>query len=86
MGSVHELSITRQASLVGISRGSVYYLPQAGSDADLALMGRIDELDLEHRCLGARMSRDQLRRARVQVGTRHIGTLMQRMDISALAP
>ena len=42
----HKLSITRQASLLNISRGTVYYLPQPVSPADLALMRRIDELPL----------------------------------------
>ena len=44
----HALPITRQASLLGMSRGSVYYLPRATSEADLELMRRIDELHLEH--------------------------------------
>ena len=30
----HALPITRQAALVGISRGSVYYVPQPVSEAD----------------------------------------------------
>jgi len=38
----HALSISRQAQLAGISRGSVYYLPKPVSAADLALMRRID--------------------------------------------
>ena len=40
----HELGVGRQAKALGISRGSVYYLPRPTSDADLALMRRIDEL------------------------------------------
>jgi putative transposase len=40
----HALPIARQAELVGISRGTVYYHPEPISDADLALMRRIDEL------------------------------------------
>ena len=44
----HQLSITRQAELLNISRGTMYYLPQPVSPADLALMRRIDELHLEH--------------------------------------
>ena len=44
----HALPITRQASLLGISRGSVYYLPRRLGAADLVLMRRIDELHLEH--------------------------------------
>ena len=56
----HRLSVTRQASLLGLSRGSVYYLPQPASAADLALMRRLDELHLEHPFMGARMLRRQL--------------------------
>lgn len=82
----HKLSITRQASLLNISRGSVYYLPQPVSPADLALMRRIDELHLEHPFMGARMLRDQLNRQGLAVGRRHVRTLMLRMGIDALAP
>ncbi len=42
----HELSVTRQAELLGISRASVYYLPRPVSDADLELMRRLDALHL----------------------------------------
>jgi putative transposase len=82
----HALSITRQAQLLGISRGAVYYLPRAVSAADLALMRRIDALHLEHPFMGARMLRDQLQREGLRAGRRHIGTLMRRMGIAALAP
>jgi putative transposase len=82
----HKLSITRQARLLNISRGSVYYLPQPVSPADLALMRRIDELHLEHPFMGARMLRDQLNRQGIAVGRRHVRTLMLRMGIDALAP
>ena len=80
----HELPLKRQAELVGISRGSVYYHPEPISEADLALMRRLDELHLEHPFAGARMLRDMLRRAGQEVGRRHIGTLMRRMGIEAL--
>jgi len=82
----HALPITRQASLLGMSRGSVYYLPRPTSAADLALMRRIDELHLDYPFMGARMLRRQLQRDGVAVGRRHIATLMQRMGIEALAP
>jgi putative transposase len=82
----HALPITRQAELLGISRGAVYYLPRPTSQADEALMRRIDELHLEYPFMGARMLRRQLAREGVHVGRRHIGTLMQRMGIEALAP
>ena len=82
----HELSITRQAKLLNISRGTVYYLPQPVSLADLALMRKIDELHLEHPFMGARMLRDHLARHGIHAGRRHIRTLMYRMGIEALAP
>lgn len=51
----HELSVSRQAKILGISRGSVYYLPQPASVVDLALMRRIDELHLDYPFAGSRM-------------------------------
>ncbi len=36
-----KLSVSRQALVLGISRGSVYYQPRPVSDADLKLMHRI---------------------------------------------
>lgn len=82
----HDLSITRQAQLMNISRGSVYYLPKATSSADLAIMRRIDELHLEHPFMGARMLCRQLKRERIDIGRRHVATLMSRMGIQALCP
>lgn len=64
----HELSIKRQAELLGIARGSAYYVPRPVSDAAQALMRRIDALHLEHPFAGARMLRELLRREGVEVG------------------
>ena len=80
----HDLPVKRQAELVGISRGSVYYLPKPVSAADLALMRVIDELHLEHPFAGARMLRDMLRARGLEVGRKHVATLMRRMGIEAL--
>ena len=82
----HKLSITRQATLLKLSRSTAYYLPKPVGPTDLALMRRIDELHLEHPFMGARMLRDQLSREGLHVGRRHIRTLMLRMGIEALAP
>jgi len=60
--------------LVGISRSSVYYQPKSVNVADLALMRCIDELHLEHPFMGARMLQDQLNRAGLAVGRKHVGT------------
>jgi putative transposase len=80
----HALSISRQAQLAGISRGSAYYLPKPVSATDLALMCRIDALHLEHPFMGARMLRDQLNLEGLDVGRKHVGTLMKRMGVEAL--
>jgi putative transposase len=44
MNSTHALSISRQAQLAGLSRGSVYDVPMSVSAADLALIRRLDAL------------------------------------------
>ena len=44
----NKLPVFRQAKLLQISRGTVYYLPRPTSPTDLALMRRIDELHHEH--------------------------------------
>jgi putative transposase len=80
----HELPVRRQAALVGISRASVYYLPQPVSAADLELMRRIDRLHLHHPFMGARMLRDMLNREGAAVGRKHVASLMRRMGIEPL--
>src|SRR5436305_15352872 len=56
----HDLSITKQAEALRISRGSVYYLPRPVPEADLALMQRLDRLHLEYPFAGSRMFRGLL--------------------------
>jgi putative transposase len=80
----HGLSIAKQAQALGISRGSVYYSPRAASPADLAIMRRMDELPLDFPFAGSRMLRDLLNREGIEVGRRHVATLMKRMGITAL--
>ena len=80
----HKLSLTQQAALLGISRGSVYYEPVPVSAEDLALMRRIDELHLEFPFAGSRMLRGLLAAEGSKIGRRHIATLMRRMGIEAI--
>ena len=80
----HQLSLTKQATALGISRGSVYYLQRPSSDRDQALMKRIDRLHLESPFAGARMLRDMLNLEGLKVGRRHVRTLMRKMGIEAL--
>jgi putative transposase len=80
----HKLSLTQQAALLGISRGSVYYEPVLVSAEDLALMRRIDELHLEFPFAGSRMLRGLLAAEGSKIGRRHVATLMRRMGIEAI--
>ena len=80
----HDLPVARQAHELGISRGSVYYLPRPVSVGDLALMRRIDELHLEFPFAGSRMLRDLLAGEGIKVGRLHVATLMKRMAIEAI--
>jgi putative transposase len=80
----HVLPISRQAKVLNISRGTVYYQPRPVSPKDLRVMRRIDELHLERPFAGARMLRDFLDREGIAVGRRHVATLMKRMGIEAI--
>jgi len=80
----HDLPIVRQAQVLGISRGSVYYLPRPVSPADLAIMRRIDELHLDYPFAGSRMLRDLLCGEGIAIGREHVVTLMRRMGIEAI--
>jgi putative transposase len=80
----HDLSITRQAEIVGISRGSVYYLPRPVPASDLEIMRRLDRLHLEFPFAGSRMLRGLLAAEGCKTGRRHVKTLMERMGIEAL--
>ena len=57
----HDLALTRQAEILRLSRGSLYYEPCPVSAADLAIMRRIDQLHLDYPFAGSRMLRDLLR-------------------------
>jgi len=70
----HGLPVARQAELLNVRRGSVYRLPKSVSEADLALMRRIDALHLEYPFAGARMLRDLLRQEGFRVGRKQEST------------
>ena len=79
-----QMTVKRQAALLGLSRASVYYRPRPVSEPDLRLMRRLDELHMEAPFYGARKLAAQLRREGHEVGRKHVGTLMQHMGIAAL--
>ena len=80
----HKLPVSRQVVLLELSRSSVYYRKMPVSESALSLMHRIDRLHLEYPFAGSRMLRSLLKLAGINVGRRHIRTLMKKMDIAAL--
>lgn len=77
-----QLPIGRQ--LLGMSRGSVYYLPKPVSARNLEVMRRLDELHLKHPFMGARQLRNQLNRQGFPIGRKRVKTLMTKMGIEAV--
>jgi len=80
----HDLPIQKQAEVLEISRSTVYYQPRPVSETDLWLMRRIDELHLNYPFAGSRMLRDLLWQQGLEVGRRHVRTLMRRMGVEAI--
>jgi putative transposase len=80
----HELPLTRQAALLKLSRGSLYYTARPVTPADLAVMRRIDELHLDDPFAGSRMLRDLLRGEGVVIGRDRVVSMMRRMRIEAI--
>lgn len=80
----HDLSLGRQAELLGLSRSTLYYEPQPVPAAELAIMRRIDALHLDYPFAGSRMLRDLLRGEGVAIGRELVATMMRRMGIEAI--
>ena len=84
IGREHGLPVSKQASILNISRGSVYYTPRPVSGRDLRLMRRIDELHMDYPFAGSRMMQGFLNQEGFGVGRKHTATLMRKMGIEAL--
>jgi putative transposase len=80
------LPVTRQATLLDLSRSSVYYEPVGISERDLALMAAIDEIHLALPFYGSLRIRGELLDRGFSVGREHVATLMRRMGIEPLFP
>src|SRR5258705_12561218 len=80
----HDLPITKQAQVLRISRGSVYYLPRSVSATDLEVMRCLDRLHLEFPFAGSRMLLGLLAVEGCKIGRRHVKKLLKRIVIDAL--
>jgi hypothetical protein len=79
-----KLSISRQAVVLRISQGSVYYKPRPVSDADLKVMHRMDKPHMGFPFAGSRMLQGLLVQEGFKVGRLHVATLIKRVGIEAL--
>jgi putative transposase len=80
----HKLPLARQAELLDISRGTIYYKSRDMSAVDLNIMHRLDAFHLDYPFAGSRMLRDMLVREGVSIGRRHVRKLMKKMGIEAI--
>ncbi len=80
----HDLPLARQAQLLQLSRGSLYYRPRPVSPTDLAIMRRIDELHLDYPFAGSRMLRDLLHDEGVAIGRQRVAKMMKRIGMEAI--
>ena len=79
-----QLSVARQCALLGLSRSSLYYEPKGESEANLALMRRIDELYLEHPFYGSRQMSRHLSREGLPASRHRVRRLMRLMGLEAI--
>jgi putative transposase len=81
-----ELSLSRQCSLLGISRSSVYYNQQPVKAEDLELMNIIDKQYLKTPFYGSRSMTKHLKREGHAVNRKRIQRLMRLMGLEAVYP
>lgn len=81
-----EISITRQASLLGVNRSMLYYRPVQVSEVDDDVMKMIDRQYLVTPFYGSRRMTEFLRRAKKHVNRKHVQRLMRLMGLEAIYP
>lgn len=79
-----KLPVTRQCSLLDLSRSGIYYQPVPLSAKDLALMRQIEEIHLVYPFYGSRKIRNELWSRGYDIGRDRVRRLMRRMGIEAL--
>ena len=78
------LSLSRQCGLLDVGRASLYREPAGESEANLALMRRIDELYMDCPFHGSRQMSRHLRREGAVAGRHRIRRLMRLMGLEAV--
>lgn len=81
-----QLSLTRQAELLGISRSGVYYRPRPVDPFTVTVMNRIDEVYTKRPYYGVRRITRQLQHGGLEVNHKRVHRLMNLMGIEAIYP
>lgn len=81
-----QLSLRQQCELVGLSRSGYYYEPVPESEENLALMRRLDELNLAHPVYGSRRLAALLGREGWAVNRKRVVRLLRLMGVEAVYP
>jgi putative transposase len=82
----HELPLSLQAELLGISRSSLYYQPRPPSEKELTIKRRIDELYTDYPFYGSRRMVAQLQREGMEINRKAVRRHMREMGIEAIFP
>jgi putative transposase len=80
-----QISLSRQAELLGMSRSSAYYTPVVNT-RDLLLKRLMDEIYTAAPCYGSRKIKAALDRQGQEVGLEHVQRLMREMGLEAIVP
>jgi putative transposase len=82
----HDLSISRQADLLSVSRSGLYYQPRPISATEVTLKHRMDELYTDFPFYGSRRIAAQLKREGHAVCRETVRRYMQEMGLEAMYP
>ena len=80
------LSISRQCTLLGVARSSLYYRPRPASAAELELLKRLDRIFTDYPVYGSRRLQVALLREGISVGRRRVRRLMKKLGLWAVRP
>ena len=81
-----KISLNRQLNLLGISKGSFYYVHKAESEENLTLMRLMDEHYMEHPYKGVLQMHDFLSGVGYHANEKRVRRLLRKMGIEAIYP
>lgn len=81
-----DLSLTKQAELLGISRSSLYYQPRPVDPFTISVMNEVDEIYTAWPFYGSRKITEELKRRDFEVNRKRIQRLMGVMGLEAIYP